>query len=106
VNVLRWIVVLPASFICGVLAALIALAISGSMVPARIIMGLIAGGIFVWVGGLIAPTHKRETIIVLAMINSVYSLWQAKTLLLAPGKRVDWLSLSRALGGIVAVFCF
>jgi hypothetical protein len=38
------------------------------------------------------------------MINSAYSLFQAKSLLLAPGERLDWLSLSRALGGIVAVF--
>jgi hypothetical protein len=40
VNVLRWIAVLPASFICGVLAAIIALAISGRMVPGSAITSM------------------------------------------------------------------
>ena len=44
--------------------------------------------------------------IVLAIINSLYSLSQARTLLLAPGERFDWLSVSRALGGGVAVLEF
>lgn len=45
---------------------------------------------------------QTETMIVLAVINALYSLSQARTLLLAPGERVDWLSVSRAIGGIAA----
>jgi hypothetical protein len=102
-NAFRWILVLPASFICGVLAAIIALEISRKIVPAKVITGVIAGAIFVSAGGLMAPSHKTETMIVLAIINTLYSLSQARTLVLAPGQRFDWLSISRALGGGVAV---
>lgn len=100
---LRWISVLPASFICGVLAAIIALEISRKIVPAKVVTGVIAGAIFVCAGGLMAPSHKTETMIVLAIINTLYSLSQARTLVLAPGERFDWLSVARALGGGVPV---
>lgn len=102
-NALRWILVLPTSFICGVLAAIIALEVSRKVVPAKVITGIIAGAIFVGAGALMAPSHKTETMIVLAIINTLYSLSQAKTLVLAPGERFDWLSVSRALGGGMAV---
>jgi hypothetical protein len=103
-STLRWIAVLPTAFICGVLAAIVALEISRRMTALRVVMGFVAGAIFVAAGGLMAPTHKTETMIVLAVINALYSLSQARTLLLAPGERVDWLSLSRMFGGLVA-FC-
>lgn len=92
--------VLPASFICGVLAAIIAVGTSRKIVPAKVVTGVIAGAIFVCAGGLMAPSHKTETMIVLAIINSLYSLSQAKTRLLSPGERYDWVSLSRAFGGV------
>ena len=100
----RWIAVLPTSFFCGVLAAIVAIAISRHMTFLKIITGLIAGAIFVLAGGLMAPSHKTEAMIVLAIINGLYALSQAKALTLAPGERVDWISISRAFGGIVA-FC-
>ena len=102
-TVLRWILVLPTSFVCGVLAAIIALEISRKIVPAKIVTGIIAGAIFVGAGALMAPSHKTETMIALAVINCLYSLSQAKTLMLAPGERFDWLSTSRAFGGGMAV---
>ncbi len=101
-NVLRWILVLPTSFVCGVLAAMAAVTISRKVFLAKIITGIIAGAIFVGAGGLMAPSHKTATMIVLAVINIIYSLSQAKTLLLAPGERFDWVSVSRALGSGVA----
>ncbi len=102
-NALRWILVLPTSFVCGVMAAIIALNISRKVLPAKVITGVIAGAIFVGAGGLMAPSYKTETMIVLAIINTLYCLSQARTLLLAPGERFDWLSVSRAFGGGVAV---
>ena len=100
-NALRWIMVLPASFICGVSAAMIAVRISRKMVSAKVVTGIIAGAIFVCAGGIMAPSHKTETMIVLAIINTLYSLSQAKTRLLSPGQRFDWVSISRAFGGAV-----
>jgi hypothetical protein len=97
-TVLRWVLVLPTSFVCGILAAIIALEISRKIVPAKVVTGIIAGAIFVGAGALMAPSHKTETMIALAVINCLYSLSQAKTLALAPGERFDWLSASRALG--------
>ena len=108
---LRWILVLPTSFVCGVLAAIIALEISRKIVPAKVVTGIIAGAIFVGAGALMAPSHKTETMIALAVINCLYSLSQARTLMLAPGERFDWLSTSRALvaawrlSGICKLFC-
>jgi hypothetical protein len=101
-NTLRWIAVLPTAFICGVLAAIAAWEISRRITALRVLMGFLAGAIFVAAGGLMAPAHKTEAMIVLAIINGLYSLSQARTLLLAPGERVDWLSISRAIGGIAA----
>ena len=101
-NTLRWIAVLPTAFICGVLAAIAAWEISRRITAMKMLMGFAAGAIFVAAGGLMAPTHKAEAMIVLAVINGLYSLSQARTLLLAPGERVDWLSVSRAIGGIAA----
>ena len=103
-NTLRWIAVLPTAFVCGVLAAIIAWEISRRISAMRFPMGFVAGAIFVAAGGLIAPTHKGEAMVVLAIINAIYSLSQARTLLLAPGERVDWLSVWRAIGGIAAGF--
>lgn len=103
-NTLRWIAVLPVAFVCGVLAAIVAVEISRKTKALRVFVGFVAGAIFVAAGGLMAPAYKTETMIVLAMINAFYSLSQAKTLLLAPGERVDWLSLSRVFGGFIA-FC-
>lgn len=105
-NTLRWILVLPISFVCGVLAALIAVRISRRVLLAKIITGIIAGAVFVSAGGLMAPSHKTETMIVLAIINGFYSLSQARTLLLAPGERFDWVSVSRVFGGAVAFLDF
>jgi hypothetical protein len=99
---LRWIAVLPTAFICGVLAAILAWEISRRITALKVVMGFVAGAIFVAAGGLMAPTHKTETMIVLAIINGLYSLSQARTLLLSPGERVDWLSVFRAIGGIAA----
>jgi hypothetical protein len=103
-NTLRWIAVLPTAFIAGILAAIVALEISRRMTTLKIIGGFIAGAIFVAAGGLMAPSHQMETMIVLAIINAVYSLSQARTLLLAPGERVDWLSFSRVFGGLVVFY--
>ena len=101
-NTLRWIAVLPAAFVCGVLAAIGAWEVSRRITAMRVPMGFVAGAIFVAAGGLMAPMYKTETMIVLAIINGFYSLSQARTLALAPGERVDWLSISRAIGGIAA----
>ena len=105
-NTLRWIAVLPVAFISGVAAAIMAMVISRRMTALKVVTGFIAGAIFVCAGGLTAPAYKTETMIVLAIINVLYSLSQARTLLLAPGERVDWLSVSRAFGGIVAICDF
>jgi len=102
-NALRWVLILPTSFFCGVLAAIVAASLSRNRLPAKVVTGIIAGAIFVAAGGLMAPSAKTETMIVLAIINCVYSLSQARTLLLAPGERFDWLSVSRALGGGIAL---
>ena len=104
-NTLRWIAVLPTAFICGVLAAILALEISRRMTGLKLVTGFLAGAIFVAAGGMMAPAYKTETMIVLALINALYSISQARTLLLAPGERVDWLSLSRVFGGGVIPFC-
>ena len=90
---------MPTSFVCGVLAAIIAVGVSRRILLAKIITGIVAGAVFVGVGGLMAPSHKTGTMMVLAIINLFYSLSQARTLLLAPGERFDWVSVSRALGG-------
>jgi hypothetical protein len=100
-NVVRWIAVLPVSFACGVFAALIALILSRGITVIKVITGLVAGAVFVGVGGFVAPDYKLACMIALAMINGVYSLSQAQSLTLAPGERIDWLSLSRALGGLL-----
>jgi hypothetical protein len=105
-SVLRWIAVLPASFVCSVLATIIAIDVSRRITFLKVITGSIAGAVFVLVGGLVAPSHKTEAMIVLAIINSFYSLSQAKALSLAPGERIDWLSISRAFGGIIAAWDF
>ena len=101
-NTLRWVAVLPTAFASGVLAAIAAHLISRRWIALRVVTGIIAGAIFVAAGGLMAPAHKTETMIVLAFINGLYSLSQARTRLLAPGERVDWLSFSRVFGGIFA----
>jgi hypothetical protein len=101
-STLRWIAVLPTSFVCGVLATIIAIEVSRGKTSLRVITGLIAGAIFVVSGGFIAPTYKTETMIVLAAINGLYALSQARALTLAPGERVDWMSISRVFGGILA----
>lgn len=100
-TLLRWIAVLPVSFVCGVFAAIIALLISRGVVFVKVITGLIAGAVFVSAGGFVAPNHKLECMIGLAIINGIYSLSQARSLTLAPGERVDWLSIARALGGLL-----
>ncbi len=94
--------ILPTSFFFGALAAIAAVDISRKIVPAKIVTGIIAGAIFVGAGGLVAPSHKIATMIALVIINGFYSLSQAKTLLLAPGERVDWVSVSRVFGGAFA----
>lgn len=103
-NLFRWIAVLPTAFIAGVAAAIVAQKISRRTTALKIFTGLIAGAIFVAAGGLMAPSHRTETMITLAIINAVYSLSQARTLLLAPGERIDWLSLSRVFGGVVVFY--
>ena len=101
---LRWIAVLPVSFVCGVVAAVLALFISRGITGVKVITGLIAGAVFVAAGGFVAPDHKMECILALAVINGIYSLAQARSLTLAPGERVDWLSISRAVGGLLPAF--
>ena len=103
---LRWIAVLPAAFLSGVLAAVFALIISRGVTCVKVITGLIAGAVFVAVGGFVAPTHKMECMLALAVINGIYSLAQARSLTLAPGERIDWLSISRAIGGLLPAFSF
>jgi hypothetical protein len=100
-NLLRWMAVLPVSFICGVLAAIIAMVISRGITTVKVITGLVAGAIFVSAGVLVAPDYKLATTILLALINGLYSLSQARALSLAPGERIDWLSIARAVGGII-----
>lgn len=89
-NLLRWIAVLPTAFVADVAAAIVAHEISRRTTVLKIVTGFIAGAIFVAAGALMAPSHRTETIIALAVINAVYSLSQARTLLLAPGERIDW----------------
>jgi hypothetical protein len=103
---LRWIAVLPTAFIIGILAAIAAVEISRRLKAVKIVAGLAAGAIFVLAGGLMAPSHRKETMIVLAITNAVYAFSQARTLALAPGERVDWVSLSRMLGGLVVFLQF
>jgi hypothetical protein len=102
-NALRWAAVLPFAFVCGVIAAIVALAVSHGITCVKVITGLVAGAVFVAAGAIMAPSHKLECVLVLAVINSIYSLSQARSLTLAPGQKIDWLSISRALGGFLPV---
>jgi hypothetical protein len=105
-DTLRWIAVLPTAFIIGILAAIVAVEISRRFRALKIIAGLAAGAIFVIAGGLMAPSHRTETMIVLAITNAVYAFSQARSLALAPGERVDWVSLSRIVGGLIVFLQF
>src|SRR5207248_2068619 len=105
-NVLRWILVWPASFLCLVIGAMAARVVSRRIAIIKIFTGFLVGLLAVCIGGWLAPSHQTGTVITLAIINGWYSLSEARTVAFGTGQRVDWLFVSCALGGIVAAFNF
>ena len=109
--VLRWILVVPVSFACGVVATMIARVVSrylGRRVFVKIITGFFAGVLCISVAGWLAPNHQKATMLVLAAVYGLYWMAEARKVAivstLVSGQRVDWLFVSCTLGGIVAAF--
>jgi len=110
-NVLRWILVVPVSFLCGIIATMIARVISRyckRLVFVKMITGFFAGVLCISVAGWLAPSHQRTTMLVLAITYGLYWMAEARKVAvvsaLVSGQRVDWLFVSCTLGGIVAAF--
>jgi len=108
-SVLRWILVVPLSFACGVLATMIARVISrylNRLVLVKMITGFCAGVLCISVAGWLAPSHQKATMVILAVVYGLYWISEARKVAivstLVSGQRVDWLFVSCALGGLVA----
>jgi len=109
--VLRWILVVPVSLACGVIATMLARVISrylGRLSIIKIVTGFIAGFFCISVAGLLATTHQQITMLVLSVIYGLYWLSEARKVAMVSavvsGQSVDWLFVSCALGGVVAAF--
>jgi hypothetical protein len=110
-SVLRWILVVPVSFACGIAATMIARVVSqrlGRRAVVKIATGFIAGFLSISVAGWLAPNHQMLTMLVLAVVYGLY--WESEARKVAvvseivSGQRIDWLFVSCAVGGIVAAF--
>lgn len=110
-SVLRWILVVPVSFACGIATTMIARVVSqrlGRRVVVKIVTGFIAGFLSISVAGWLAPNHQMLTMLVLAVVYGLY--WESEARKVAAvseifsGQRIDWLFVSCAVGGIVAAF--
>ena len=107
-TVLRWILIVPVSFGCGIALTMIARVISRRVAVLKMITGFVAGFVCISVAGWIAPTHDRIAMIVLAVLYGSYWMSEARKVAavsaIVSGQRVDWLFVSCTLGGIVAAF--
>ena len=108
---LRWILVVPVSFACGIISTMLARVISrrvGRLVVAKMVTGFIAGFFCISVAGWIAPSHQKATMLTLAVIYGFYWMSEARKVAMVSavvsGQHVDWLFVSCTLGGVVAAF--
>ena len=104
-SVLRWILVVPLSFACGVLATMMDRVISrylNRLVLVKMITGFCAGVLCISVAGWLAPSHQKATMVILAIVYGLYWISQARKVAIVSTQRVDWLFVSCALGGLIA----
>ena len=108
-TVLRWILVIPISLACGIIATMLARVLSrllGRVAIAKIVTGFIAGFLCISLAGWIAPNHRKATMLILVVIYGFYWMSEAQKVAMVSaivsGQRVDWLFVSCTLGGIVA----
>ncbi len=108
-TLLRWILVIPLSFACGIISTMLARVISrhlGRLAIVKMVTGFIAGFLCIFIAGWIAPNHQKATMLILVVIYGFYWMSEAQKVAMVSaivsGQRVDWLFVSCTLGGIVA----
>jgi hypothetical protein len=103
-NVLRWVAVFPAYLACAIFGTMLARLISCQIRAELVLTGFMAGFIAVGISGLVAPSHKTFTVIVLAVFNGLWALAYGRRLASVWDLRVDYLFAGCALGGIACAF--
>jgi fructose-specific phosphotransferase system IIC component len=110
-TLLRWILVIPVSFACGIISTMLARVISrhlGRLAIVKMVTGFIAGFLCIFIASWIAPNQQKATMLILVVIYGFYWMSEAQKVAMVSaivsGQRVDWLFVSCTLGGIVAAF--